>query len=171
MDVVKNPKSKNFGRQLLKITMMVTEGTYKGFEEIFHRVLNPQSLDEPTKEDISKAVKEFISNSPDISKEKAKEKFLESWKEKVLKYYSFTLRQFAYLGVDTSSKDEEIILRNVANLKRVKTVWKVYGKSDLKDRRAFIENSNLYFKPSPKKEMPILFDDEQPNDSDFIPLD
>lgn len=155
---IENPKSENVGKDLLVIHVQVTDnGAYKGMEEIFNRVLHPVSLIEPTAEEFERRIRA----KGKIVDDRTKAEEMTEWETKVVQHLEYTLRQFEFIGVDTSSKDEARILATAANAVGRPAAWKVYDPDGVKyqTRRAFLEDARQIFGTEKANEAPDLFQD------------
>lgn len=179
ISIIENPESANVGREMLIIKTQVASGEFKGWEEVFNRVLHPVSLDEPTAEGWKKLVKDHIDklkagkNSPPIINEAEVRRAVETeWEAKVINHLKFTIQQFQYIGVDISSQDEGTILALAANATGNPVVWKVYDADRSRghqNRRIFLEDARKHTVASTQSQAPNLYE-ELPDGND-IPLD
>lgn len=152
--IIDKKDSPNHGRHMLVIRTQVTSGEYKGMEDIFNRVLQPSTLDEPTalqwKDETSKEMDRLKKQEkpPVLIDEREARKTVElNWQKRVVNHLKLTLQQLQFIGVDISSQDEKEIYALAAHRRGKPVVWKVYDedKKSGKPRRIFLEDVKNHF--------------------------
>lgn len=173
INIVTAENSENKGREMLVIRTQVTEGEFKGWSEVFNRVIHPASLDEPTADEWNNRITARVAelkakNSTQVIDEKAvKHQLVQEWRTKILNYAEKTIEDLRFIGVDTSSMDESTILALAANTVHNPVAWKVKDLGAGK-RLKFLEDPARFFDRATNDEAPNLFE-ELPTGDD-IPI-